>query len=159
MKRCYQCDGRFGLIRYRLALNQFCSRRCLNKYKADLSVQYFASKSAQVFLLENCEGDTRMKNEGRFSVLMLGTGRCLSRASLWRDCWQSLSNQYLPQLVVPKTPFIVPYRIRKSILEVLGVYLTRKRHSFHARTQHESCKAVSSAMAGNPAAWYTFPVR
>jgi hypothetical protein len=35
MKRCYQCNGRFGLIRYRLALKAFCSKRCLNEYNAD----------------------------------------------------------------------------------------------------------------------------
>ena len=34
MKRCYQCDGRFGLIRHRFALKQFCSRRCLLEYRA-----------------------------------------------------------------------------------------------------------------------------
>jgi hypothetical protein len=33
MKRCDQCNGRFGLVRYRLAQNQFCSERCLRKYK------------------------------------------------------------------------------------------------------------------------------
>jgi hypothetical protein len=35
MKRCHQCNGHFGLIRHKLALNHFCSRRCLNKYKTD----------------------------------------------------------------------------------------------------------------------------
>ncbi len=35
MKRCYQCNGRFGLIRRRFALKQFCSNECLNKYKAN----------------------------------------------------------------------------------------------------------------------------
>jgi hypothetical protein len=33
-KRCYQCDGRFGLIRNRFALKQFCSKHCLNEYKS-----------------------------------------------------------------------------------------------------------------------------
>jgi hypothetical protein len=32
-KRCYQCDGAFGLIRRRFALKQFCSIQCLNKYR------------------------------------------------------------------------------------------------------------------------------
>jgi toxin ParE1/3/4 len=31
------------------------------------------------------------------------------------------------ELVMPKMPFIVPYRIRKSMLEVLGVYHTSRR--------------------------------
>ena len=34
MKRCYQCDGQFGLIRHRFALKQFCSERCLVNYRA-----------------------------------------------------------------------------------------------------------------------------
>jgi hypothetical protein len=32
-RRCYQCDGRFGLTRHRLALKQFCSTGCLSKYQ------------------------------------------------------------------------------------------------------------------------------
>jgi hypothetical protein len=34
--RCHQCNGRFGLIRHRLVLKQFCSARCLEKYKRDI---------------------------------------------------------------------------------------------------------------------------
>jgi hypothetical protein len=34
--RCYQCNGRFGLVRHRLGLMQFCSTRCLSQYKADI---------------------------------------------------------------------------------------------------------------------------
>ena len=33
MNRCHQCNGRFGLIRYRLALKQFCSKKCFSKFK------------------------------------------------------------------------------------------------------------------------------
>jgi hypothetical protein len=33
MKRCYQCHGRFGLIRYRFAQKQFCSKQCVSKFK------------------------------------------------------------------------------------------------------------------------------
>ena len=36
MKHCFQCNGRFGLIRYRAALKQFCSKRCLDKYRSDV---------------------------------------------------------------------------------------------------------------------------
>ena len=32
-KRCYHCNGRFGLIRHRFALKHFCSKRCLDGYK------------------------------------------------------------------------------------------------------------------------------
>jgi hypothetical protein len=35
MKRCSQCNGRFGLIRYRLAQRSFCSKDCRDKYGAD----------------------------------------------------------------------------------------------------------------------------
>jgi hypothetical protein len=34
--RCYQCNGRFGLVRRRLGLKQFCSTRCLSQYKTDI---------------------------------------------------------------------------------------------------------------------------
>jgi hypothetical protein len=34
--RCYQCNGHFGLVRRWLGLKQFCSTRCLNRYKADI---------------------------------------------------------------------------------------------------------------------------
>jgi hypothetical protein len=33
MKRCYQCHGGFGLIRYRFAQKQFCSKQCVTKFK------------------------------------------------------------------------------------------------------------------------------
>jgi hypothetical protein len=32
-KRCYQCNGGFGLIRRKYALKHFCSTRCLEKFK------------------------------------------------------------------------------------------------------------------------------
>jgi len=31
MKRCYQCDDHFGLVRQRLAKKAFCSKRYLNQ--------------------------------------------------------------------------------------------------------------------------------
>jgi len=34
MNRCHQCNGRFGLVRYRLAQKQFCSKPCVRKFKA-----------------------------------------------------------------------------------------------------------------------------
>jgi hypothetical protein len=33
IKRCCRCNGCFGLVRYRYALNAFCSKRCINEYK------------------------------------------------------------------------------------------------------------------------------
>jgi hypothetical protein len=35
-RRCYQCNGRFGLVRHRLGFKQFCSTRCLGQYKTDV---------------------------------------------------------------------------------------------------------------------------
>lgn len=38
-KRCYFCNGRFGLIRYRYGIRQFCSntqgRRCKSRFIAE----------------------------------------------------------------------------------------------------------------------------
>jgi len=34
--RCCQCNRRFGLVRRRLGLKQFCSARCLGQYKSDI---------------------------------------------------------------------------------------------------------------------------
>jgi hypothetical protein len=31
--RCYQCQGRFGLIRHRYALKQFCTKECLEQFR------------------------------------------------------------------------------------------------------------------------------
>jgi hypothetical protein len=33
--RCYQCNGRFGLVRHRFALKQFCSKHCVENYRAN----------------------------------------------------------------------------------------------------------------------------
>ena len=35
-KRCYLCNGPFGLIRHRFALKQFCSKQCLDQYKGKI---------------------------------------------------------------------------------------------------------------------------
>jgi hypothetical protein len=32
--RCTMCNGRFGLIRHRLSIYQFCSKQCLESYQA-----------------------------------------------------------------------------------------------------------------------------
>jgi len=34
-KRCFQCNGRFGLTRHRSALKQFCSSRCLEEFRIE----------------------------------------------------------------------------------------------------------------------------
>jgi hypothetical protein len=31
-RRCYQCNGRFGLVRYELINKTFCSKRCFDKH-------------------------------------------------------------------------------------------------------------------------------
>ena len=33
--RCEICKGAFGLIRYRIAQKQFCSKQCLERYLAE----------------------------------------------------------------------------------------------------------------------------
>jgi hypothetical protein len=33
--RCEVCEGFFGLIRYRFAYKQFCSKHCLDQYMAE----------------------------------------------------------------------------------------------------------------------------
>jgi hypothetical protein len=38
-KRCYQCHGRFGLMRRTYHLHQFCSAHCLRSYKLYLNVE------------------------------------------------------------------------------------------------------------------------
>jgi hypothetical protein len=35
-RRCYHCNGSFGLIRHRLGLKQFCSASCLIRYRAEI---------------------------------------------------------------------------------------------------------------------------
>jgi hypothetical protein len=58
-RRCYQCNGCFGLIRHRVGLKHFCSRRCLRKYKADIERATTRLKEWTHFLSspENLEGD------------------------------------------------------------------------------------------------------
>ena len=50
MKRCYQCNGRFGLIRYRLAEKRFCSKHCLNTYRANVGRKLSSIKKWTDFL-------------------------------------------------------------------------------------------------------------
>jgi uncharacterized paraquat-inducible protein A len=52
MKRCCQCNGRFGLIRYRLAQKSFCSRQCREKYKSDSDRKISRMKAWTAFLAE-----------------------------------------------------------------------------------------------------------
>jgi hypothetical protein len=33
MKRCHECGRKFGLIRHRWGLHQFCTNSCLQRYK------------------------------------------------------------------------------------------------------------------------------
>jgi hypothetical protein len=52
MKRCCQCNGRFGLIRYRLAQKCFCSKQCREKYKSDTDRKASRIKAWTAFLAE-----------------------------------------------------------------------------------------------------------
>jgi hypothetical protein len=36
MRRCFQCGGKFGLVRHAFFRAQFCSVKCLHAYKQDL---------------------------------------------------------------------------------------------------------------------------
>jgi hypothetical protein len=48
MKCCFQCNGRFGLIRHTFGQKQFCSTQCLNRYKADIEQKISRSKVGTV---------------------------------------------------------------------------------------------------------------
>jgi hypothetical protein len=54
-KRCYLCDGSFGLIRHRFALKQFCSKQCLDQYRGNIESQASRSKQWIDFLTRNNE--------------------------------------------------------------------------------------------------------
>ncbi len=41
MKRCSQCGGKFGLVRYTFFRDQFCSKKCLQAYKLDLDMKCY----------------------------------------------------------------------------------------------------------------------
>jgi len=50
MKRCCECGGRFGLIRYRLAQRSFCSKQCRDKYRAETERKASRIKEWTAFL-------------------------------------------------------------------------------------------------------------
>ena len=52
MQRCFRCNGRFGLVRYRLALKAFCSKRCLNNTNADSDQRISRIKEWADFLVQ-----------------------------------------------------------------------------------------------------------
>ena len=39
LKRCHQCGGKFGLVRYYFLRNPFCSRRCVERFKTPLAAE------------------------------------------------------------------------------------------------------------------------
>ena len=69
-KRCYLCNGPFGLIRHRFALKQFCSKQCLDQYKGKIESHGSRSKQWIDFLTRN--------NESGFPSLP----SCLSRRQI-----------------------------------------------------------------------------
>jgi len=42
--RCHRCNGCFGLIRHHFASNQFCSKRCVEIYEANIKRRSYHSK-------------------------------------------------------------------------------------------------------------------
>lgn len=48
--RCYQCHGRFGLIRYRYALRRFCTKQCLERFRNDNDREAYRLKKWAEFL-------------------------------------------------------------------------------------------------------------
>ena len=52
MKRCSQCNGRFGLIRYTRGLKHFCSKRCVRKHKSDADNRTSRIKDWMYFLAQ-----------------------------------------------------------------------------------------------------------
>ena len=45
MKRCHQCGGKFGLVRYHVLRQAFCSRRCMDRYKKLLEAEVLRRKT------------------------------------------------------------------------------------------------------------------
>jgi hypothetical protein len=45
LKRCHQCGGKFGLVRYYYLRHPFCSRRCLERYKTPLAAEVSRRKT------------------------------------------------------------------------------------------------------------------
>jgi hypothetical protein len=64
-KRCYLCNGPFGLIRHRFALKQFCSKQCLHQYKGKIESHGSRFKQWSDFLTRNDESgvDTNARVE------------------------------------------------------------------------------------------------
>lgn len=50
VKRCYQCGGRFGLVRYHVLRRVFCSRRCMERYKELLEAEVLRRKTLSGWL-------------------------------------------------------------------------------------------------------------
>jgi hypothetical protein len=48
--RCYQCHGRFGLIRHRYALRHFCTKECVERFRNDSDREVHRFKKWAEFL-------------------------------------------------------------------------------------------------------------
>ena len=44
LKRCHQCGGKFGLVRYYYLRHPFCSRRCVERFKIPLEEELWRRK-------------------------------------------------------------------------------------------------------------------
>jgi hypothetical protein len=63
VNRCHQCEGRFGLIRHRYALRQFCSKDCLHEYQLERERKVTRIKQGADFLGRERRG-SRTRTQG-----------------------------------------------------------------------------------------------
>jgi hypothetical protein len=55
MNRCYQCGGKFGLVRHHYLRHPFCSRRCVERFKGPVIEEIARCKKAMVDQSSNIE--------------------------------------------------------------------------------------------------------
>lgn len=51
MKRCAHCNGRFGLVRYRRGMQQFCKRKCREDYAREQFLEVRRRQSWYEYLM------------------------------------------------------------------------------------------------------------
>ena len=59
MKNCAHCRARFGLIRHRYGLQQFCSKKCLAAFKLKFEVEIRQRQSWYEFLIGHAAAPPR----------------------------------------------------------------------------------------------------
>lgn len=50
LKRCHQCGGKFGLVRYYYTRRPFCSRACVDRFKSPLAEEVSRRKTLASWL-------------------------------------------------------------------------------------------------------------